>query len=75
MMSVATRPPTPRRLGGRGTPGGVAPLRRRHAAWPLLPHLAVILYSLKTEWQYTVLPAGLTLEHHRAILTDPRWAG
>jgi iron(III) transport system permease protein len=73
MMAVATRAPTPRRLSGRGNLG----------AWLLfggvtflavLPHLAVILYSLKTRWHDTVLPSGLTLEHHWAILTDPRWA-
>jgi iron(III) transport system permease protein len=73
MMSVATRAATPIRLGRRWT----------LLAWGLfgavtlvaiVPHLAVVLYSLKTEWQFTVLPAGLTLEHHGAILTDPRWA-
>jgi iron(III) transport system permease protein len=73
MMSVATRAATPSRLGrGRtllawGLFGGVTLVA-------LVPHLAVILYSLKTEWQFTVLPAGLTLEHHAAILTDPRWS-
>lgn len=40
----------------------------------LVPHVSVILYSLKTEWQFTVLPAGLTLDHHRAMLHDPRWS-
>jgi iron(III) transport system permease protein len=73
MMSVATRAPTPSRLGAGGTA----------AAWLLMggvvlvatvPHLSVILYSLKTEWQFTVLPAGLSLEHHRAMLHDPRWS-
>jgi len=73
MMSVATRAATPSRLGHRGTAlawaafGGVTLVA-------IVPHLAVILFSLKTEWQFTVLPAGLTLEHHRAILSDPRWA-
>lgn len=69
MMSVATRASTPERLSGKGTLvawllfGGVMLLA-------LVPHLSVILYSLKTEWQFTVLPAGLTLEHHRAALAQ-----
>ncbi len=73
MMSVATRAAVPARLkSGRAALavllfGGVTLIA-------LLPHLSVILFSLKTEWHSTVLPAGLTLEHHRAILTDPRWA-
>jgi iron(III) transport system permease protein len=71
MMSVATRAATPKRLGGAGTA----------LAWllfcgvtllALVPHLAVILFSLKTEWQGTVLPAGLTLAHHEAALAH-RW--
>jgi len=71
MMSVATRAPVPRSLGGGGTTlawllfGGVTLLA-------LVPHLAVILFSLKTEWQGTVLPAGLTLAHHQAALAH-RW--
>ena len=74
MMSVATRAATPSRLGRAGTMvawllfGGVTLLA-------LVPHVSVILYSLKTEWQWTVLPAGLTLEHHRAALGDPRTLG
>jgi iron(III) transport system permease protein len=73
MMSTATRAATPARLGRGATLlawalfGGVTLVA-------LVPHLAVALYSLKTEWQFTVLPAGLTLDHHAAILTDPRWA-
>jgi iron(III) transport system permease protein len=73
MMSVASRAAVPTRLSRRGTLGawllfgGVTGLA-------LLPHLSVILFSLKTEWQGTVLPAGLTLEHHMAVLTDPRWS-
>ena len=69
MMSVATRASAPERLSGKGTLvawllfGGVMLLA-------LVPHLSVILYSLKTEWQFTVLPAGLTLEHHRAALAQ-----
>ena len=71
MMSVASRAATPERLGRRAVLG----------AWLLfggitllavLPHLSVILYSLKTEWQFTVLPAGLTLEHHQAALAQ-KW--
>ena len=38
----------------------------------IVPHISVILFSLKTEWQNTVLPAGLTLEHHRAALAH-KW--
>jgi iron(III) transport system permease protein len=73
MMSVATRAAVPTRLRSGGAAlacllfGGVTLIA-------LLPHLSVILFSLKTEWHSTVLPAGLTLEHHRAILNDPRWA-
>jgi iron(III) transport system permease protein len=73
-MAVATRAATPSRLGPGGTLvawllfGGVTLLA-------LVPHVSVILYSLKTEWQATVLPAALTLEHHRAALTDPRTLG
>jgi len=73
MMSVATRAAAPTRL----RPGAAAVavlLFGGVTLIALLPHLSVILYSLKTEWHSTVLPAGLTLEHHRAILTDPRWA-
>ena len=71
MMSVASRAATPERLSRRAVLG----------AWLLfggitllavLPHLSVILYSLKTEWQFTVLPAGLTLEHHQAALAQ-KW--
>ena len=71
MMSVATRAAVPKRLGGGGTAlawllcGGVTLLA-------LVPHIAVILFSLKTEWQGTVLPAGLTLAHHQAALAH-RW--
>ena len=70
-MAVATRAAVPLRLGTRGTAlawllfGGVLLLA-------IVPHLAVILFSFKTEWQNTVLPAGLTLEHHRAALAH-RW--
>jgi iron(III) transport system permease protein len=70
-MAVATRAAVPTRLGGRGTAlawlffGGVLLLA-------IVPHLAVILFSFKTEWLHTVLPAGLTLEHHRAALAH-RW--
>jgi iron(III) transport system permease protein len=73
MMSVATRAPTPVRLGRGGSLvawllfGGVTLLA-------VVPHLAVILFSLKTEWHRTVFPSGLTLDHHLSILTDPRWA-
>ncbi len=71
MMSVASRAAIPERLSRRAALG----------AWLLfggitllavLPHLSVILYSLKTEWQFTVLPAGLTLEHHQAALAQ-KW--
>jgi len=71
MMSVATRAAAPVRLGRRAAVGawllfgGVTLLA-------ILPHLSVILYSLKTEWQFTVLPAGLTLEHHQAALAH-KW--
>ena len=71
MMSVASRAAVPKRLGLGGTGwawllfGGVTLLA-------LLPHISVILYSLKTEWDFTVLPAGLTLEHHRAALAH-KW--
>jgi iron(III) transport system permease protein len=73
-MAVATRAATPSRLGRGGTLlawllfGGVTALA-------LVPHASVILFSLKTEWLGTVLPAGLTLEHHRAALTDSRTLG
>jgi iron(III) transport system permease protein len=71
MMSVASRASEPTRLGRAGTAG----------AWllcggimllALVPHITVILFSFKTEWHNTVLPAGLTLEHHRAAL-DHKW--
>jgi iron(III) transport system permease protein len=73
MMAVSTRAATPKRLG-RGATIGAWLLFGGVILVALMPHLSVILYSLKTEWQFTVLPAGLTLEHHKAILTDPRWA-
>jgi len=67
MMAVATRAASPAPLTGRRTAlawllfGGVTLLA-------VVPHLSVILYSLKTEWHGTILPAGLTLDHHRAAL-------
>jgi len=71
MMSVATRPAAPRPLGRAATLGAWL-LSGGVMALALLPHIAVILFSLKTEWQGTVLPSGLTLEHHRAALAQ-RW--
>jgi iron(III) transport system permease protein len=73
-MAAATRAATPTRLGRGGTLGTWM-LFGGVTALALVPHLSVILFSLKTEWQGTVLPAGLTLEHHRAALTDPRTLG
>jgi len=70
MMAVATRAAVPERLGLRGTAGAWLLFGGVTLA-ALVPHLSVILYSLKTEWQFTVLPAGLTLEHHRAALAHP----
>jgi iron(III) transport system permease protein len=73
MMPVATRAAVPKRLGGGGTAlawllfGGVTLLA-------LVPHIAVVLFSLKTEWQGTVLPSGLTLAHHEAALALPPYA-
>jgi iron(III) transport system permease protein len=70
MMSVATRAAVPERLTGRGTLvawllcGGVTLLA-------VLPHVSVVLFSLKTQWPMTILPEGLTLEHHRAALAAP----
>ncbi|HUX00012.1 MAG: iron ABC transporter permease [Phycisphaerae bacterium] len=69
-MAVATRAAEPARLGRRGTLlawllfGGVTLLA-------VVPHLSVILYSLKTRWQFTVLPEGLTLAHHAEALAHP----
>ena len=66
-MAVASRAAEPARLGARGTLlawllfGGVTLLA-------VVPHLSVILYSLKTRWQFTVLPEGLTLAHHAEAL-------
>ncbi len=69
-MSVATRAAEPRKLGRGGT----------MLAWALfgtvtflavIPHVSVILYSVKTQWQGTVLPEGLTLAHHAAALDHP----
>ena len=66
-MAVASRAAEPARLGARGTLlawllfGGVTLLA-------VVPHLSVILYSLKTRWQFTVLPQGLTLAHHAEAL-------
>ena len=71
MMSVATRPAAPQPLGRRGTLGAWL-LSGGVMALAFLPHIAVILFSLKTDWQFTVFPAGLTLEHHRAALSQ-RW--
>ena len=70
-MAVATRPAEPARLGRRGTGlawllfGGVTLLA-------VIPHLSVILYSLKTQWRFTVLPEGLTLAHHAEALAH-KW--
>jgi iron(III) transport system permease protein len=69
-MAVATRAAEPAPLNLRGTLlawllfGGVTLLA-------LVPHVSVILYSLKTRWQFTVLPEGLTLAHHTAALEHP----
>jgi len=69
-MAVATRAAEPAPLSLRGTLlawllfGGVMLLA-------LVPHVSVILYSLKTRWQFTVLPEGLTLAHHTAALEHP----
>ena len=71
MMSVATRTGEPQRLG-RGATAGAWLLFGAVILLAVVPHISVILYSLKTEWQFTVLPAGLTLEHHRAALAH-RW--
>ncbi len=71
MMSVATRAAEPRPLGRGGTAlawllfGGVTLLA-------VVPHLSVVLFSLKTEWTGTVLPSGLTLAHHAEALSH-RW--
>ena len=71
-MSVATRAAEPARLGARGTLlawalfGGVTLLA-------IVPHAAVVLFSLKTRWQGTIFPEGLTLAHHREALANP-WA-
>jgi iron(III) transport system permease protein len=69
MMSVATRAAEPQRLGRRGAAlvwllfGGVILLA-------VVPHVSVILFSLKGQWQGTVLPTSLTLDHHRAALAN-----
>lgn len=66
-MAVATRAAEPEPLGARGTVlawllfGGVTLLA-------IVPHLSVGLYSLKTQWHFTVLPSELTLAHHQAGL-------
>jgi iron(III) transport system permease protein len=70
MMAVATRQATPSRLGP-GKALGAWLLFGGVTLLAVVPHISVILYSLKTEWQFTVLPAGLTLEHHRAALAHP----
>ena len=67
MMSVASRTSVPQRLG-RGATAWVWLLFGAVILLAVVPHISVILYSLKSEWQFTVLPAGLTLEHHRAAL-------
>lgn len=43
------------------------------AAFQLLPILAVALNAFATDWAGTVLPEGLTLDHLRAITSDPRF--
>jgi iron(III) transport system permease protein len=66
-MAVATRAAEPESLGARGTVlawllfGGVTLLA-------IVPHVSVGLYSLKTQWHFTVLPSDLTLAHHQAGL-------
>jgi len=67
MMPVATRAAAPVRLG-RGGSAGAWLLFAGVTAAAIVPHVAVVLYSLKTEWVFTVLPSGLTLDHHRAAL-------
>jgi len=67
MMAVATRPPAAGRLG-RGAAAMAVLLFGAVTLVAVLPHAAVVLYSLKTEWHGTVLPSGLTLAHHQAAL-------
>ena len=67
MMSVATRAAAPKRLG-LGGPFGAWLLFGGIMALAIVPHVSVVLYSLATKWQATVLPEALTLEHHQAAL-------
>jgi iron(III) transport system permease protein len=68
--------------GGGATAGAVAKeLRgwRAAAAWlpylavagcALLPHLAVVMTGLSSDWHHSVLPHGATLEHAREALSN-----
>ncbi len=83
---VAARWAFARKRTAGAAKGGMSIERPRLSGWPLygtyimlflvvfvsvLPHLAVILTSMREEWFLTVLPGELTTDHYKAALAHP----